>query len=57
MGSFGRHEVPKVSQQPEEPEEIPCKGSNRDPPGNGACGNSKVARVSQGLRRGRGQPF
>ena len=49
--------MPKASQRPGEPEEIPCEGSGRDPPGDGACGDSRVAGASQGLRRGRGQPF
>jgi len=49
--------VPKPSQQPGKPEEIPCEGSGIDPPGDGACGDSRVARASQGLRRGMGQPF
>jgi len=49
--------LPKTSQQPGEPEEIPCEGSSRDPPGDGACSDRKVARMSQGLPRGRGQPF
>jgi hypothetical protein len=29
----------------------------RDPPGDSACGDSRVARASQRLRRGRGWPF
>ena len=33
----------------EEPEKIPCEGNVRDPPGDGACGNSRVAGESQGL--------
>jgi len=41
----------QVSQQPGEPEEIPCEGRDRDPPGDGACGESTVARGSQGLCR------
>jgi hypothetical protein len=44
----------KASQQPGQPEEIPCEGSSRDPPGDGACGDSRVAGTSQGFRRGRG---
>jgi hypothetical protein len=35
VGCFRGHGVPKVSQQPGEPEEIPCEGSSRDPPGDG----------------------
>ena len=35
-----------VSQQPRDPEEIPFEGSSRDPPGDGACGDSRVARAS-----------
>ena len=49
--------MPKASQQPEEPEESPCEGSGRDPPRDIACGDSIVARASQGLRRGIGLPF
>ena len=40
----------KASQQPGQPEEIPCEGSSRVPPGDGACGASRVAGVSEGLR-------
>jgi len=57
VGCFGEHGVQKASQQPGEPEEIPCEGSGRDPPGDGACGDSRVAGASQGLRRGIGRPF
>jgi hypothetical protein len=57
VGCFGEHGVLKVSQQPGEPEEIPCEGSGRDPLGEGACGDSRVAGVSQGLRRVIGRPF
>jgi hypothetical protein len=49
--------VPKVSQQPVESEEIPCEGSGRDPPGDGVCGDSRVAGASQNLRRCIGRPF
>jgi hypothetical protein len=49
--------VPKASQQPGQPEEIPCEGSGRDPPGDGACGESRAAGGSLGLRRGIGRPF
>jgi len=31
VGRFGGYGVAKVSQQPGEPEEIPCEGSGRDP--------------------------
>ena len=57
MGCSGGHSVPKMSQQSGEPEEIPCEGSGRNPPGDGVCGDSRVAGVSQGLRRGIGRPF
>jgi hypothetical protein len=57
VGSFVGHGVTKASQQPGEPEVIPCEDSGRDPPGEGACGDSRVAGVSQGLRRGIGWPF
>jgi hypothetical protein len=33
--------MPKASQQPGEPEEIPCEDSGRDPPGDGACSESR----------------
>jgi hypothetical protein len=36
---------------------IPCESNGRDPPGDGACGDSRVAGASQGLRRGIGRPF
>jgi len=49
--------MPKASQQPEESEEIPCEGRGRDPPADGACGDSRVARASQGLLSGIGRPF
>ena len=49
--------MPKASPQPGEPDEIPCEGSSRDPPGDGVCGDSRVAGASQGLCRGRGRPF
>ena len=57
MGCFGGHGVPKASQQPGEPEEIHCEGSGRDTPGDGECGNSRVAGTPQGLHRGLGWPF
>jgi len=57
VGCFGGHDVPKASQQSGEPEEIPCEGSERDPSGDGACDNSRVAGASQGLLRGIGLPF
>jgi len=40
----------EASQQPGEPEEIPCKDSIRDLPGYSACSVSRVAGTSQGLR-------
>jgi len=49
VGCFGGHGVPKASQQPGEPEENPCEGISRDPPGDGACGDSRVVRASQGF--------
>jgi len=57
VGCFGGRGLPKASQQPREPEKIPCEGSGRDPPGDGACGDSRVTGVSQGLRRGIWWPF
>ena len=57
VGCFGGHGVMKASQQPREPKEIPCDSSSRDPPGDGACGNSIVAGASRGLRRDIGRPF
>jgi hypothetical protein len=35
--------------RPGEPEEIPPEGSGREPPGDGACGDSRVAGACQGL--------
>jgi len=49
--------VSRASQQPGEPEEISCEGSGRDPPEDGACGDSRVTGASQGLHRGLGRPF
>jgi len=49
--------VTKAPQQPGEPQEIPCEGSSRDPPGDGACGDSRVAGASQGLHRDIARPF
>jgi hypothetical protein len=49
--------LPKASQQPGESEEIPRESSGRDPPGDGACRDSRVAGASQGVRQGRGWPF
>jgi len=57
MGCFEGHGLPKVSQQPGEPEEIPFEGSGRDHPGDSACGDSRVAGASQGLCQGRRRPF
>jgi len=57
VGCFGGHGMPKASQRPGEPEEIPCEGSGRDPSGDGACSDSRVAGASQDLHRGRGRPF
>ena len=54
---FGGHGLPKASQQLGQPEEIPRESSGRDPPGDGACRDSRVAGASQGWRRGRGRPF
>jgi hypothetical protein len=51
VGCFGGHGVPKVSQLPGEPEEIPCEGSGRDPPVDGVCGDSRVAEASHSLRQ------
>jgi hypothetical protein len=36
--------------QPGEPEVHSCEGSSRDPPGDAACGDHRVARASRGLR-------
>ena len=57
VGCFGGHGLLKASQQPGDPEDIPHEGSGRDPPGDGACGDSRLAGASQGLHRGRGWPF
>ena len=43
----------KVSQQPQ----IPCEGSGIDHPGDGECGESRVAGASPGLHRGIGRPY
>jgi len=39
VGCFGGHGMLKASQQPGGPKEIPCEGSSRNPPGEGACGD------------------
>jgi hypothetical protein len=57
VGCFGGHGMLKASQKPEEPEQIPCEDNGRDPPGDRACGDSRVAGGSRGLRRGIGRPF
>jgi hypothetical protein len=54
---FRSHGFPKASQQPGQSEEIPRESSGRDPPGDSACHNTRVAGESQGLCRGRGRPF
>jgi len=57
VGCFGGNGLPKESQQHGQSEEIPRESSGRDPPEDGACCDSRVARASQGLHHGRGQPF
>jgi len=57
VGCFGGHGLPKAPQQPGQSEEIPRETSGRDPPGDDACRDSRVAGASQGLRRGGGRPF
>jgi len=57
VGCFGGYGLPKALQQPGQPEEIPHEISDRDHPGDSACRDSRVARASQGLHRGRGRPF
>ena len=57
MRCFEGPGLPKASQRPGEPEEIPREGSGRNPPGDSACGDNRVAGASQGLRRGRGRTF
>jgi len=49
--------LPKVSQQPGQPEEIPRESSDRDHPGDGAYRDNRVAGESQGLRLSRERPF
>ena len=41
MGCFGGHDLPKALQQPGQSEEIPRESNGRDPPGDGACWDSK----------------
>jgi len=57
VGCFGGHGLPKASQQLGLSEEIPHEISGIDPPGDGACRDSRVAGASQGSHRGRGRPF
>ena len=54
MGRFGRHGLPKAPQQPGQSGEIPRESSGRDPSGEGACRDSRVAGAFRGLRRDRG---
>jgi len=46
VSCFGGRGLPKASQNPGQSEEIPRESSGRDPPGDGACRDSKVARAS-----------
>jgi hypothetical protein len=55
-GMFGGHGLPKASQQPGQPEEIPHESSGREPPGDSAC-HDRVAGASQSLHWGREWPF
>jgi len=57
LDCFGVHGLPKASQQPGQSEEISRQSSGRDPPGEVACRDSRVAGASQGLRRVRRRPF
>ena len=57
MGCFGGLGLPNTSQQPGQSEEIPRENNGRDPPGDGAFRDSRVAGESQGLHRGRGRPL
>jgi len=50
VGCFGEHGLLKVSQQPGPSIEIPRESNGRDPPGDGACRDSRVAGASQALR-------
>jgi len=54
VGCSEEHGLPKASAQLEE---IPLEGSGRDPPGDSACGDSRLAGACQGLHRGRGWAF
>ena len=49
--------LPKAAQQPAQSDEILCERSARDPHGDVACCNNRVAGASLGLRWGRGRPF
>ena len=44
VGCFGGHGLPKASQQPGQPEEIPRESSGRDLPGDVACRDSRDGR-------------
>jgi len=57
VGCFGGNGLPKASHQPGQSEEILRESSGRDPPGDGACRDSRVAGASQDLSRGRGRQF
>jgi len=45
--------VPKASQQPGQPEEIPCEGSGIEPTGDGSCGRQSGRSVSRLASRNR----
>jgi hypothetical protein len=57
VGYVGERGLPKAAQQPGQSEGIPRENSGRDPPGDGACRDSRVTGASHGLRRVRGRPF
>jgi len=56
-GLFWRTRLGPKASQPGQSEEIPRARSCRNPHGDGACHNSRVARVSQGFRLGTGRAF
>jgi len=57
VGCFLGHDLLKAPQEAGLSEEIPRESSGRDPAGDGACRDSRLAGKSQGLRRGRGRQF
>jgi len=57
VDSFGGYCLPKASQKPGQSEDIPRESSGRDPSGDGAFRDSKVAGASQACVEAEGGNF